>query len=49
LCVEEWQLKYTGYFAGSVSPTRESHVTDYKANTVVDANHPADTLDMNIY
>jgi hypothetical protein len=40
LCVEEWSLEYTGYFAGSVPPTRGSHGIDRKASIAVDANHP---------
>jgi hypothetical protein len=40
LCVEEWELEYTGYLAGSVAPTRESLAIDCKASTAIDANHP---------
>jgi hypothetical protein len=44
LCVDGRKLEYTGYFAGSVPPTRELHEIDCKARTALDANYLPDTL-----
>jgi hypothetical protein len=44
MCVEEWKLEYTGYFAGSVAPTGKCHRIDYKASTAVGFIHRPDTL-----